>query len=131
MVEKLTESQLTGIREAFALFDSDGDGSISVKELGKVIRSLGQNPTDMEIMSIISKADLNRNGTIEFDEFVEMMSHRMKTVSFEDDVKRAFDLFDKNGDGNLTVKELRNAACLISPYSSASTVVSVGIRWLG
>ena len=110
MVEKLSESQLTGIREAFALFDTDGDGSISVKELGKVIRSLGQNPTDTEIMSIISKADLNRNGTIEFDEFVVMMSHRMKTVSFEDDVKRAFDLFDKNGDGNLTMKELRDGS---------------------
>jgi len=108
MVEKLSESQLSGIKEAFAMFDTDGDGSISVKELGKVVRSLGHNPTDTEIMSIISKADLNRNGTIEFDEFVEMMSHRMKTVSFEDDIKKAFDLFDKNGDGHLTVKELRN-----------------------
>jgi calmodulin len=81
MAEKLTEAQLSGIKEAFALFDADGDGSISVKELGKVIRSLGQNPTDTEIMNIISKADANRNGTIEFDEFVLMMSHKMKQVS--------------------------------------------------
>ena len=82
MVEKLTESQMNGIKDAFELFDTDGDGSISVKELGKVIRSLGQNPTDMEIMNIISKADTNRNGTIEFDEFVSMMSHKMKQVGF-------------------------------------------------
>jgi calmodulin len=38
MADKLSESQLTGIKEAFALFDADGDGSISVKELGKVVR---------------------------------------------------------------------------------------------
>ena len=107
MAEKMSETQLAGIKEAFAMFDTDGDGSISVKELGKVVRSLGHNPTDMEITAIISKSDTNRNGTIEFDEFVEMMSHRMKTVSFEDDLKKAFELFDKNGDGHLTVKELR------------------------
>jgi calmodulin len=113
MVEKLTESQMTGIKDAFTLFDTDGDGSISVKELGKVIRSLGQNPTDAEIINIISKADSNRNGTIEFDEFVVMMSHRMKSVSFEDDVKKTFDLFDKNGDGFITTKELRRVlSCL-------------------
>ena len=113
MVEKLSESQLSGIRDAFALFDTDGDGSISVKELGKVIRSLGQNPTDSEIINIISKADTNRNGTIEFEEFVVMMSHRMKSVSFEDDIRKTFDLFDKNGDGFITFKELRRVlSCL-------------------
>jgi Ca2+-binding EF-hand superfamily protein len=32
---------------------------------------------------------------------------RMKSVSFEDDVRKAFELFDKNGDGMLTVKELK------------------------
>ena len=82
MVDKLSETQMNGIKDAFELFDTDGDGSISVKELGKVIRSLGQNPTDLELMTIISKADIDRNGTIEFDEFVSMMSHKMKQVKF-------------------------------------------------
>lgn len=33
-------------KEAFSLFDKDGDGTITTKELGTVMRSLGQNPTE-------------------------------------------------------------------------------------
>ena len=80
MVDKLTESQLEGIREAFNLFDTDGDGKITVRELGKVIRSMGHNPTDVEILSTISHADTNHNGTIEFDEFVIVMKDKMNQV---------------------------------------------------
>jgi calmodulin len=36
-------------REAFLLFDKDGDGTVTTKELGTVMRSLGQNPTETEI----------------------------------------------------------------------------------
>lgn len=45
------------LKEAFCLFDKDGDGKITTKELGTVMRSLGQNPTEAEIRDIIHEVD--------------------------------------------------------------------------
>ena len=48
-------------REAFSLFDKDGDGTITCKELGTVMRSLGQNPTDDELQDMIHEVDADGN----------------------------------------------------------------------
>ena len=46
-------------KEAFGLFDKDGDGTITSKELGTVMRSLGQNPTEAELQDMINEVDAN------------------------------------------------------------------------
>lgn len=49
----------TEFKEAFSLFDKNGDGSISSKELGIVMRSLGQNPTEAELHDMINEVDVD------------------------------------------------------------------------
>ena len=74
MADQLTEEQIAEFKEAFSLFDKDGDGTITTKELGAfnallrrhrhasfrlgtVMRSLGQNPTEAELQDMINEVD--------------------------------------------------------------------------
>ena len=57
MADQLTEEQITEFKEAFSLFDKNGDGTITTKELGTVMRSLGQNPTEAELQDMINEVD--------------------------------------------------------------------------
>ena len=48
---------LSEFKEAFSLFDKDGDGTITSQELGTVMRSLGANPTEAELQDMINEID--------------------------------------------------------------------------
>ena len=77
MTANLTEDQIAECREAFSFFDKDGDGSITCEELRTVMTSLGKNPTTSELQEMIQEVDLDGNGTIEFSEFLIMMSRKL------------------------------------------------------
>uniref|UniRef100_A0AAZ3SHL7 EF-hand domain-containing protein n=1 Tax=Oncorhynchus tshawytscha TaxID=74940 RepID=A0AAZ3SHL7_ONCTS len=86
--DQLTEEQIAEFKEAFSLFDKDGDGTITTKELGTVMRSLGQNPTEAELQDMINEvdaddeevdemireADIDGDGQVNYEEFVQMMT---------------------------------------------------------
>ncbi len=49
MADRLGSEDIARLMEAFNQHDSDGDGLISTEELGRVLHTLGQNPTDAEL----------------------------------------------------------------------------------
>ena len=69
----LPDKKQQEIKKAFAIFDKDGDGSISYRELGIVMRSLGMNVSGPELDAIIEQVDTDKDGRISFDEFKVMM----------------------------------------------------------
>jgi calmodulin len=67
--DQLTEEQIAEFKEAFSLFDKDGDGTITTKELGTVMRSLGQNPTEAELQDMINEVDADGKRFVFFHQF--------------------------------------------------------------
>ena len=107
MAEHLDEEQITEFKEAFTVFDENGDGVITTKELGNVMKTLGQNPTEAELQDMINEVDADGNGTIDFPEFLTMMARKMKDTDTEEEIIEAFKVFDKDGNGFISSAELR------------------------
>jgi calmodulin len=110
MADQLTDEQIAEFKEAFALFDKDGDGTVTTKELGTVMRSLGQNPTEAELQDMINEVDADGNGTIDFPEFLNLMARKMKDTDSEEELREAFKVFDKDGNGYISAAEARAPA---------------------
>ncbi|SCZ97333.1 BZ3500_MvSof-1268-A1-R1_Chr4-2g07143 [Microbotryum saponariae] len=107
-MDQLSEEQVSEFKEAFSLFDKDGDGTITTRELGTVMRSLGQNPTEAELQDMITEVDADGNGQIDFPEFLTMMARKMKDTDSEEEILEAFKVFDKDGNGFISSAELKH-----------------------
>tara|TARA_Y100000996_G_scaffold392554_1_gene355417 strand:+ start:145 stop:852 length:708 start_codon:yes stop_codon:yes gene_type:complete len=105
---QISEKQIAEFKEAFSLFDKNGDDTLTIKELGTVIRFLGQNPTETELQDMIKLADVGRNGTIELSEFLTIMTRNMKNTYLEEKILEAFKNFDTDGNGFISTTELSN-----------------------
>merc|ERR1712072_804409 len=106
----VTEEMAAQFREAFELFDTDKSGTIDAMELSFCIRALGFNPTKDEIRDMLDKIDQDDNGTVEFDEFVDLLSGRMDRKDPEEEMKDGFAMFDTDGKGFITWKDLQRVA---------------------
>jgi len=104
----LQELQHAEFKEAFNEFDKDGSGTISNKELLHVLRSIGQNPTEDEILELVMESDANGDGTIDLGEFIELMKRKSSETDQMESLKEAFKIFDKDKSGYIDRKELRS-----------------------
>ncbi|KAL3120797.1 hypothetical protein niasHT_008089 [Heterodera trifolii] len=106
-IDGLTTEQVAEFKEAFELFDKNGDGRVTASELGVVMHSLGHSPTEEELHEMVREIDENGNGSIELDEFIKMMSRKEKESENEKELREAFQVFDKDNDGFISPVELR------------------------
>ncbi|ETO30580.1 calcium ion binding protein [Reticulomyxa filosa] len=98
------------LKQAFSMFDNDNDGEITSVELGKVMEQLGQKLTDQELADMIKEIDADGNGSVDFEEFKSMMAKQLSTHhDVEQELQTAFELVDKDHDGKLSAKDLKEA----------------------
>ncbi|XVE81073.1 hypothetical protein DITRI_Ditri15bG0034000 [Diplodiscus trichospermus] len=104
------------LKRIFEMFDKNGDGRISKKELNESLENLGIFIPDVELTQMIEKIDVNGDDCVDIDEFGELYQSLMDGKDEETDMMEAFNVFDQNGDGYISVDELR------------SVLVSLGLK---
>ncbi|XP_043699168.1 calmodulin-like protein 7 [Telopea speciosissima] len=108
------------LERVFATFDKNGDGFITKQELGESLKNMGLFTTEEEVEGMVADLDSNGDGLIDLDEFCELYDSLERNRGRKDDeeeeeggnddrerdLREAFDVFDGNGDGMITVEEL-------------------------
>ncbi|CAG8745853.1 19909_t:CDS:2 [Cetraspora pellucida] len=97
---QITDEQRVEIKEAFDLFDIDKDA----------MRALGFNEKKAEILEIIRKYDKNDEGVISFEDFDKVMSEKILNRSPLEEIRKAFQLFDDDNTGKISLNNLKRIA---------------------
>ncbi|XP_042557368.1 calmodulin-like [Dipodomys spectabilis] len=104
----LTETQMAQLKKAFSLFDKDGAGVIKTRDVGTLLRSLGQNPTEAEVQDLLGQVDPDGQGTVALPVLAAVMASRGSVaVESKEEIREAFRVFDKDGSGFVSAAELR------------------------
>jgi calcium-dependent protein kinase len=112
IASRIPEDQITQLREIFTKFDKNGDGKLSIDELKEGIETVPNcNLEVKDIDKILDVMDSNRNGVIDYTEFIAGCLQSYNYLK-ENHLKSAFTFFDKDGNGTISKDELRS--CLLS-----------------
>lgn len=96
------------LEAAFTMFDKNGDKRISESELMDAMHYLGLKTTQKEVKAMIQVVDKNRNGYVDKEEFIEMMTKaQVKPLSIDEELQKTFSIFDRDGNGYISADEIK------------------------
>jgi calcium-dependent protein kinase len=104
---QMSESQIKGLRETFEALDVNGDGLLTMDELQAGISNANLQLSGHDLAAIMEGVDSDGSGLIDYTEFLAATLDR-KSYLQEDVCWTAFSVFDQNGDGQITLEELKS-----------------------
>jgi len=124
------------VLRAFEFFDTNRSGALSTRELRPALKQLGLQVTESEARQVMAKYDADHNGTLSLAEFGVLVTalqefqqqHQQPAITFEA-VRRAFESFDTNRSGVLSVRELRPALKQLGMEVTASEAIRVMAKY--
>ena len=129
---ELSDEQKQEIKEAFELFDTDKDGCVDYHELKVAMRALGFDMKKAEVLKILRDHDKTGHGLMDFEDFAKIsefglsefaafscsltytlvytVSERILARDPMEEIRRAFQLFDDDNTGKISLRNLRRVA---------------------
>lgn len=128
----MKEEEYEKLRHQFQILDSNRDGKVTCEEARTVLAQNGKMFSEQAINDMINRADANKDGFVEWNEFLALMTskvHNRKNASVkaplpqfksqgsmtkeEEEALMAFKMFDNDNDGVITFEELKVAMKVI------------------
>ena len=113
---KNRNEKLQELKAAFSLFDIDNDGKISKEELSFIFQNVGLELNNSELTQIINNASFTgeKKDFISFEDFCAVMNTKMSDSDTEQELKEAFKIFDSEGNGYISIEQLKYVLTNIS-----------------
>ncbi|XP_056638633.1 troponin C, isoallergen Bla g 6.0201-like [Diorhabda sublineata] len=111
-MDELDKEQISMLKSTFDAFDVDRKGYIEADMIGTIIEMLGTGVGTEDIDKIIEEIDEDGNGEVSFEEFAKLAARFLveedeDTEAIQLELKGAFRLYDRDGNGFITIEVLR------------------------
>ncbi|XP_073534812.1 centrin-3 isoform X2 [Phyllobates terribilis] len=107
---ELSKEQKQEIKDAFDLFDTDKDKAIDYHELKVAMRALGFDVKKADVLRILKDYDSEATGRISFEDFNEVVTDLILDRDPQEEMMKAFKLFDDDDSGRISMRNLRRVA---------------------
>jgi Ca2+-binding EF-hand superfamily protein len=122
----LTEHQIREAKDAFDLFDTTGTGAIEQKELKIALMCLGfEKTTKEEIHRLVSDLDSANPTMIDFNDFLKIIQELLPTRNPREELEEAFRLFDIDGTGRITFKNLKDVVTGMGEQLTEQEIIEI------
>ncbi len=108
MTEYFDREKLMEFRDKFSIVAGGINGKIDLAKLGILMEELGHKLNEEELEDMMKEIDLDGNGSLDFNEFVQMMEKKMRETETEAELSEAFKVLDRDSNGSINAHDLKH-----------------------